>query len=86
MNFLQCCSSQRKSVPFPLSNNVEKEVKIYCGKKKCNKRVYNPTQVAVVGDNKFYFCGEKCYQGWLKENLLSALRNNYNSSKASLAN
>tara|TARA_B110000467_G_C18175990_1_gene397873 strand:- start:10 stop:261 length:252 start_codon:yes stop_codon:yes gene_type:complete len=83
MNFLQCCS-QRKSVPFP--NKIEKEEKIYCSRKNCNNRVYISKQVAVVGDNKYYFCQEKCYYDWLKENLLSALRNNYSSSNASFAN
>ena len=85
MNFLQCCS-QRKSIPFTSPTDVEKDVKIYCGKKICNNRVYIPTQIALVGNNKYYFCQEKCYYGWLKENLLSALRNNYSSSNASFAN
>ena len=85
MNFLQCCS-QRKSIPFPLSSDLEKKVKMYCGKKNCNNRVYIPKQIALVGNNKYYFCQEKCYYDWLKENLLSALRNNYSSSNASLAN
>ena len=48
---------------------------MYCGKKNCNNRVYIPKQIALVGNNKYYFCQEKCYYGWLKENLLSALIN-----------
>ena len=82
MNCLHCCE-QRKSIPFPLSK-IEKESKIYCGQKICNKRVYNPKQMAVVGDNKYYFCQENCYYDWLKENLM--LKDNQSSSNASLAN
>lgn len=85
MNCFQCCNP-RKSIPFSLTNNIEKESKIYCGEKTCNKRVYYSKQIAVVGDNKYYFCQEKCYYDWLKKNLLSALKDNQSSSNASLAN
>ena len=73
MNFLQCCNN-RKSVEFPKEKLVVKEEKIYCSSKDCNNRVYKAKQIAVVGDNKYYFCKEKCYYNWLKQNLFSALK------------
>lgn len=73
MNFLQCCN-QRKSVAFPKTEIVVKEEKIYCGSKSCNNRVYKAAQIAIFGDNKYYFCTEKCYYNWLKQNLFSALK------------
>ncbi len=73
MNFLQCCN-HRKSVAFPEKKSVVKEEKIYCGSKYCNNRIYNAVQTAIIGDNKYYFCTEKCYYNWLKQNLFSALK------------